>query len=50
MTELDYYKLFLDWLGQQGKVTPKDIQEFDAYLRAQKTAKQWVDENFKGMF
>lgn len=50
MTELDYHRLFLDWLGENGKVTEKDIAEFDQYLRNKKEATKIVNDLFKGMF
>jgi hypothetical protein len=53
MTELDYYKWFVDWLGQQGRVTKDDIAAFDQHIREtkkRKEAEEWVKENFKGCF
>lgn len=50
MTELDYHKAFLDWLGKMGKVTEQDIADFDRELKNRKEAEKFVRENFKGMF
>lgn len=44
MTELDYHKLFLDWLGHRGKVTEQDIADFDQWLRHYSEAKKMADE------
>ena len=53
MTELEYYKKLADWLGKTGKLTPRDIMAFAEHLddeRRLREAKDFVDENFKGMF
>lgn len=53
MNELDYYKAFMDWLGDTGKVTEADIVMFDEYPKHNKDrleAEKAVKELFKGMF
>ena len=48
MSELEYHKEFLNWLGLNGKVTENDLKEFAAYIKHRDEAKRTVDEMFKG--
>jgi hypothetical protein len=50
MTELEYYRAQLNWLGEMGKVTEADLAQFDKELRLRNEAKQFIADNFKGMF
>lgn len=50
MTELEYYKAFIDWLGEQGVVTEAHIKQFDSQLFATDEATKIVNQLFKGMF
>lgn len=53
MTELQYYKALLDYLGRRGVVTEQHLKDFMEDVERQKRlreAKDFVDENFKGMF
>jgi hypothetical protein len=53
MSELEYYKKFIDWLNDTNRVNVSDIEKFHEYLQDIKRrdkAKRFVAENFEGMF
>lgn len=52
MTELDFYKELVDWLGVNGKVNKNDLEMFFIQRQENKQmdeAKKFVDELFRGM-
>lgn len=50
MTELEFFKEFLNWLEEKGKVTDSDFVQFLKEFDTNQTVKKFIDDNFKGMF